>query len=51
MFSAKADSIGKRARVIDALLAATAIHHGLAFVTRNVGDVAHLGVDLFNPWA
>jgi predicted nucleic acid-binding protein len=36
--------------VIDGLLAATAIHHNLTFVTRNVKDVAATGVPVFNPW-
>lgn len=36
--------------VIDGLLAATAIHHNLTLVTRNVKDILHTGVDLFNPW-
>ncbi|MGE5207515.1 MAG: type II toxin-antitoxin system VapC family toxin [Chlamydiota bacterium] len=36
--------------VIDGLLAATALHHNLTFVTRNVKDVADTGVPLFNPW-
>lgn len=37
-------------RVIDSLLAATALHYNLTLVTRNVGDVQGTGVDLFNPW-
>ncbi len=36
--------------VIDALLAATALHHDLTFVTRNTKDVARTRVPLFNPW-
>lgn len=36
--------------IIDGLLAATALHHNLSLVTRNVKDVLHTGVDLFNPW-
>jgi toxin FitB len=35
---------------IDAQLAATALHHGLTFVTRNTADVAATGVPVFNPW-
>jgi predicted nucleic acid-binding protein len=35
----------------DALIAATALIHGLTVVTRNVGDFEPLGVALFNPWA
>lgn len=34
----------------DALLAATALVHGLTVVTRNEADFAPTGVDVFNPW-
>ena len=34
----------------DLIIAATALHHGLALMTRNVGDFIGLGVALFNPW-
>jgi len=37
--------------VIDTMLAATAMEHQLYWVTRNVGDVRHTGVAVFNPWA
>jgi toxin FitB len=37
--------------VVDALLAATAIAHGLEMVTRNVRDFEDTGVKLVNPWA
>lgn len=36
--------------VIDTLIAATAIRHGLTLVTRNVRDVAGTGVRLLDPW-
>jgi predicted nucleic acid-binding protein len=36
--------------VIDTLLAATAIEHGLTLVTRNTRDLADTGVALMNPW-
>jgi toxin FitB len=36
--------------VIGGLLAATAQHHNLTFVTRNTGDVIGTGVPVFNPW-
>lgn len=36
--------------VIDGLLAATALHHNLTFVTRNTKDVSVSGVATFNPW-
>ena len=34
----------------DALIAATAITHGLCIVTRNVKDFDGLGAPLINPW-
>jgi predicted nucleic acid-binding protein len=34
----------------DGQLAATALHHGLTFVTRNVRDIAPTGVPHFNPF-
>jgi toxin FitB len=37
--------------LIDGLLAATALEHGLALVTRNVDDVSRTGVALVNPFA
>ena len=36
--------------VIDGLLAATALHHNLAVVSRNVRDFALPGLASFNPW-
>lgn len=36
--------------VIDSLLAATALRHGLKLVTRNVSDFVGLSVDVINPW-
>jgi len=37
--------------VIDGLLAATALDHGLTLVTRNVRDVKRCGVVLLNPFS
>lgn len=42
-----------RGRVLhldDALIAATALHHGLTLATRNVRDFEMTGVSLLNPW-
>ncbi len=35
----------------DALIAATGLVHGMAVVTRNVGDFAATGVRTIDPWA
>lgn len=35
----------------DALIAATALVHGMSVVTRNVADFAPMGVRTINPWA
>lgn len=35
----------------DALIAATALVHGMTVVTRNVIDFAPTGVQILNPWA
>lgn len=35
----------------DALIAATALTHGLTVVTRDVGDFEPMGVGVLNPWA
>ena len=35
---------------IDSLLAATALHHGLRLVTRNVTDFHFPGLAVINPW-
>jgi predicted nucleic acid-binding protein len=34
----------------DALIAATALVHGLTVATRNVADFDGMGADLLNPW-
>jgi predicted nucleic acid-binding protein len=36
--------------VVDGLLAATAVEHGLTFVTRNARDVARTGVAVIDPF-
>lgn len=35
----------------DALIAATALVHGMTVVTRNVGDFQAMGVAVVNPWS
>ncbi|HYZ83103.1 MAG TPA: type II toxin-antitoxin system VapC family toxin [Bryobacteraceae bacterium] len=41
---------GKPVPVVDGLLAATALHHNLTLVTRNISDVVNTGVSTLNPW-
>lgn len=41
---------GRPLKVVDGLIAATALEHDLTVVTRNVKDFAGLGVTVFNPW-
>jgi len=41
---------GRPVPAIDSLLAATAAAQGLTLVTRNLRDVADLGVPVINPW-
>jgi toxin FitB len=36
--------------VRDALIAATALVHGMSVVTRNVADFAPMGVEIVDPW-
>jgi predicted nucleic acid-binding protein len=48
------EAVAKKRRLtlptIDAQLAATAIHHGLTFVTRNTADIGPTGAPVFDPW-
>lgn len=41
---------GHSPSVVDTLLAAAAIEHGLYLATRNVTHVANSGAAVFNPW-
>ena len=41
---------GRPLATTDGLIAATALVHDLTLWTRNTGDFADLGVELFNPW-
>ena len=43
-------SAGRSLPVIDTLIAATAIRHGVTLVTRNTGDFDSAGVPLVDPW-
>ncbi|MBK8990087.1 MAG: type II toxin-antitoxin system VapC family toxin [Chloroflexi bacterium] len=50
MLTGKLMQRGRKLPVMDGLIAATAIHHNLALVTRNTTDFTGLGVVLVNPW-
>jgi toxin FitB len=41
---------GAALSTIDGLLAATALHHNLTIVSRNIGDFAYTQVSVLNPW-
>ncbi len=41
---------GLTVAVVDGVIAATALHHDLTLVTRNVKDFAGLGIQILNPW-
>jgi toxin FitB len=47
---AAAQGVGRQAGTMDALIAATASHHSMTLVTRNVTDFMVLGVLVANPW-
>jgi predicted nucleic acid-binding protein len=41
---------GRSLSAIDGLLAATALHHNLTIVSRNVSDFANTEAPILNPW-
>jgi len=41
---------GRPLSAVDGLLAATALHHNLTLVSRNVSDFANTPVPILNPW-
>jgi len=49
-FSAQSKKTGFNVEALDMFIAATAAHHELTLVTRNVKDFERLGVALLNPW-
>jgi hypothetical protein len=49
--SGESEKRGQPLPVIDSLIAATALVHGFAVVTRNVEDFKRCGVACVNPWA
>ncbi|MGF1633339.1 MAG: type II toxin-antitoxin system VapC family toxin [Phycisphaerae bacterium] len=45
-----AEARGRPLPAIDGLIAATALRHGFAVMTRNTSDFQATGVELINPW-
>jgi predicted nucleic acid-binding protein len=50
LLAAGAKTKGNPLSTIDGLLAATAIHHNLTIVSRNVGDFRNTQAPVVNPW-
>ena len=50
LLAAEAKAHGRALSAIDGLLAATALHHNLTIVSRNVGDFANTHAPVLNPW-
>lgn len=48
--TARLQLAGRPLPVVDSLIAATALVHGLTVVTRNESDFAPTGVPILNPW-
>jgi predicted nucleic acid-binding protein len=48
--AARSELAGNPVPSIDALIAATAIVHGLAVVTRNSSDIVRTGAPVIDPW-
>lgn len=46
----EAESKGRPLSAIDGLLAATALHHNLTIVSRNISDFTSTQVAILNPW-
>ena len=46
----EAEQSGEKLPVMDSLIAATAITHGLIVVTRNLKDLERCQAKVFNPW-
>ena len=49
-FQVRAHQDGRRLKLGDALIAATAIANDMTVVTRNIKDFDGIGVDIINPW-
>ena len=50
LLAAEAKRKGKALAIINGLLAATALHHNLTVVSRNVADFRNTQIPVVNPW-
>jgi predicted nucleic acid-binding protein len=50
LLAAQARRNGATLPIVDGLLAATALHHNLTMVSRNISDFAAAQVPVLNPW-
>lgn len=50
LLAAEAKRKGRALSAIDGLLAATALHHNLTIVSRNVSDFSNTQAAVLNPW-
>lgn len=50
LLAAEAKRSGRSLSAIDGLMAATALHHNLTIVSRNVSDFANTQASVVNPW-
>ena len=48
--TAETRGVGRQVPPLDGLIAATALHHGMAVMTRNVRHFAPTGVEVVDPW-
>jgi toxin FitB len=48
--TARAQTAGRSVSATDGLIAATALHHGLQVMTRDIADFEVTGVLVVNPW-
>jgi predicted nucleic acid-binding protein len=50
LLAAEARRKGRTLSAVDGLLAATALHHNLTIVSRNVNDFASAQAQILSPW-
>ena len=48
--TAETRGVGREVPPLDGLIAATALHHGMTVMTRNVRHFAPTGVEVVDPW-